>query len=422
MNHTPTGTPHDEPYDARADTAADTAADVLLDDAIRRHDVADATMTPDRIARRDALLTRILAAPPADDAAAPVGEPAEPAQAPALLSQARERRGRDTSGAPARRSRAVRVARWALPAAAAAGLAGVLALTGGPSTPAYASWTPRPTPVTGAERQTAETACRANLAESLRTMADVPADQRPTVDPQAVRTVVAERRGDFVFLSMADDRGSTSQCFFEAGDLSQVRGATGGLATAQSAAPVALTPGQVEAGGAGASSGPEGSYAFTTGRVAAGTRAVTIRTGGQTIQASLAGQHFAAWWPQRVLPPNSVNPPIAYDVTTAAGTVVTDARDVLGSQPPAPGPREIGAIATGGGASQDGSVATVSGRAGAQVASVTVHVDGRTIEAPVTDQVFTAQWPSPATSDPGAMTFDVHLRDGTVLRDQRPVR
>ena len=69
-------------------------------------------------------------------------------------------------------------------------------------------------------------------------------------------------------------------------------------------------------------------------------------------------------------------------------------------------------------------MATVSGRAGADVVSVTIHVDGRTLRAPVTDGSFTAQWPaassaSSASSAAGeAPRFDLHLRDGSVLTDQ----
>lgn len=70
------------------------------------------------------------------------------------------------------------------------------------------------------------------------------------------------------------------------------------------------------------------------------------------------------------------------------------------------------------------------GRAGADVVSVTIHVDGRTLRVPVTDGSFTAQWPA-ASSAPSASSassaageaprFDLHLRDGSVLTDQRPV-
>lgn len=413
--------------------------------AIRRRDVADHTLSPDQAARRDALLASIVggvatardgALDPSDGRGRPdvAGDRSGEATVAAHRRQAGGRGGATAAGSRRASRQAgrppsgrMRVARWAVPAAVAAGLAGVFALgnTVG-SGPAYASWTPDPTPVTGPNLVTAEDSCRASLVDSLAHQGDVPADIRPTTDPASARTVVAERRGDFVFLSMVAADTSTWQCFFRAGDLSRPSGTTGGLATAQSppASTVPVPPGTVEAGGAGSSSGPEGTYAFTVGRVDPGTKAVTVRTGGQTINASVADGHFAAWWPDRERAVNSVQPPIAFDVTRADGQVVTDAPNSFGDPVDgAPiGARQIGAIAQGGGVGEDGSnVATISGRAGADVVSVTVHADGHTVQAPVVDQVFTAQWPAPTAQGPGPATFDLHLRDGSVLLDQRPV-
>lgn len=399
----------------RDDTINDAAADDALDALIAGHDVADTAMTADRAARRDVLLAQILADAPAAD-------PAATAEVDATADAYDTAEVAGTSFAPrGPRRRWMRVARWAVPAAVAAALAGVFAMGNLPGSQgvAYASWTPDPTPLTGQALADAESACRANLAESLTTMQDVPADQRPTVTPEAARTVIAEQRGDFVFLSMVADDTSTAQCFFDAGDLSRVVGSTGGFATAGAPQPEPVPPGQVEAAGAGASSGPQGDYVFTTGRVDPGTRAVTVRTAGQTINASVADGHFAAWWPQRLLGANAPNPPVAYDVTRADGQVVTDAPDLLA--PKAPGPEQIGAISTGGGVSADGPVATLGGQAGERVAAVTIHVDGRTIEAPVSDGVFYAEWPSQGSEMKGTPTFDLRLVDGTVLRDQQPV-
>lgn len=292
-----------------------TSTNAQLDSALRSLDVADRDLGPDQTARKDALLSTLLAEGPISD-----------------LGGGRRTRG---GGRPEHGGRR-RAARWLIPAAAAAGLATVFAVTGGPGgvggSTAYASWSATPQPVDAATRAAAERACRDNLRNDLDRIArDVPAEQRPITDPDALRTVVADKRGAFLFLAMSGSDGSTQECFLRAGDPTRVNGATGGLATKDSVVPVPLGPGEVEWWGGGKSSGPEGSYAFTTGRVGPGVTAVTIRTAGQSIQATVTGGSFAAWWPAAQTPPNAPSPAEAYDLTLAGGRVIKDAPNAAGS-------------------------------------------------------------------------------------------
>ena len=52
---------------------------------------------------------------------------------------------------------------------------------------------------------------------------------------------------------------------------------------------------------------------------------MTIRTAGQSIQATVTGGSFAAWWPAAQTPPNAPGPAEAYDLTLTNGRVVKDA-------------------------------------------------------------------------------------------------
>ncbi len=216
--------------------------------------------------------------------------------------------------------------RWLLPAAAASALAGAVVLGGGGKDhPAYASWTAEPAPVTGEQLAQAERSCRAGIADSLaREREGTPESIRSVVTPESMRLVIAERRGEYVFTGMAAPDGSMSECFFDAG-LSRVSGMTGSWATKDSPPPARLAGGQIEAGGPGMTSGPEGSYAFIQGRVGAGVAKVTLRTGGRTVSATVSNGHFGAWWP--IAQPEKVagpGPDVAYDLTLRDGTVLRD--------------------------------------------------------------------------------------------------
>jgi hypothetical protein len=75
------------------------------------------------------------------------------------------------------------------------------------------------------------------------------------------------------------------------------------------------------------------------------------------------------------------------------------------------------------------TVSATSGRVGPDVVAVTIHAGGRTVEASIVNGTYAAWWPgtafNPATLDAPsgrggpepAITYDVTLRDGTVLQD-----
>lgn len=373
------------------------ADDTTHDADLRTLDAAVGTLTPAQEQRKAALLDEILT----DDTGSVPGAHG------------------GASGTPRPRRTAWR---WMATAAGVAAVAGgLMVFGGGESRTAYASWTPDPHPVSGADLATAEKACRENMRGSMEHLGDQAAEHRTTVEPDTARTVVAERRGDFIFLAMATDDGSTTECFFDAGQPDKVQGSTGGWSTADTPPPARLAPGQVEVYGAGGASGPEGSYSFVRGRVANDVRGAVIRLpDGRAITATVANGSVAAWWPSSEAAASSSAGDLTIDVTTTGGHRIQDAENIAADHTPAPGPREIGRISTGGGAGGAGPVSTLEGAAGADVASVTVRVDGRTVQAPVTEGTFRAEWPTRASGEHGAVSYDLHLRDGSTLTDFTP--
>lgn len=367
------------------------STDVDLDTTLRSLDAAPTRLTHDQLDRKAALLATIL------------GEPVPVVDLAAV-----------------RRRRAGRWVRALIPAAAAAAVVGMLILPGSPGAPrAYASWTPEPRPVVGDALTRSSKACRAAMADTERRGGEVPPELRPDVRAETARTVVAEQRGDFLFVALATDTGATAQCFLSADDPGRVYGTTGSAPTASTPPPVVLAADRIEAEGGGLASGPDGSYAFAQGRVGDDVLAVTLRVDGATIRATVGDGWFAAWWPAPAASGPSPSPIIAYDLTLTNGVVVKDADPGL-VQDKAPGPREIGRIEAGGGATDRGMVQTLAGHAGSDVVAVTVWRGDTSVSVPVTDGVFTATWPSEVADAP-APTYDLTLRDGTILRGQKPV-
>ena len=391
--------------------------DRALDDALRALDVADQRLDESQQARKEALLRDLLE--PSD---ALRGAPED------VTTQGTTDAATAVSGAssasvvPITSRRRRSPVRWLLPAAAAAALVGAMVIAGQPGEKAaYASWTPDPTPVSGEVLSRAEAACRAGWTESSSRDTDLPAELRPTTKAEDLATVVAEQRGDYLFLAMAADDGSTTQCFFDAGAPSRPHGMTGGAATASTPPPAVLAPEQIEGSGGGAASGPEGSYAFSVGRVGDEVKGVTVHADGTDVRATVTNGHFAAWWPSKPVQEPAPSPILRFDVTLADGTVRSDV-DAGPAAPRVtePGPRQVGAVTRGGGVSAQGSVATLAGHVGSEVVGVTVDVGGRKVVATVTDGTFSAEWASPLEGSAPPVTFDLTLRDGTVLPGQQP--
>lgn len=356
-----------------------------LDHTLRTLDVADPELSDAQLARKRELLDGLL------DQSAPV----------ASLDTRR-----------ARRSRAIR---WLAPAAAAAAIAVPLTFWGGPAptnNTALASWTATPHPLSPTLTERTGEACRAAAREDMRRSPAVAADT--TLNPDALRTVVAEQRGEFIFLSMTAPDGSSQECFFSASKPGHVSGATGAWATKTSAAPTTLAATQLEAASGGQSSGPEGSYSFTTGRIGKDVMAVTIHSAGRQVKATVNNGHFAAWWPAPELAPNSPNPTETYDVTLRDGRTLINVPNVYyGGRDQDPAARTVGKLTIGG----SDRMATLGGRVGAQVTGVTVLADGKQARAKIVDGTFAVEFPKGTSLD--NPRFDLTLDDGTVLKDQK---
>lgn len=293
-------------------TPATDLPDVRLDTTLRSLDPASAPLTAAEAERRDALLLELVG----PTAPALHGAHLDADQAARVVELKRRRRRP--------------VLRWALPVAAAAvGIAVVAPMTSGSGhgSDAFASWSAKPAVLAPGAVADAEKACRADLRTSMGHSGDDPAG-RPTVDPAAMHTVIAERRGQAVFLAMADAPGSTYECFFHADDLTTVLSSSGGLRTAASTADRPLRPATAENPQGGMSSEGTVAYAFTVRRVGPGVKAVTIRDGSTTAQATVAHGYYAAWWP--IAAGSHSYEKATVDVTDAQGVVHRDAGVPMG--------------------------------------------------------------------------------------------
>ncbi|MEL4504241.1 hypothetical protein AAEX63_03590 [Luteococcus sp. H138] len=355
-----------------------------LDHTLRTLDIADTELSEAQLTRKQALLDGLLEE-----------------NSPVVSLDARR----------VRRSRAVR---WLLPAAAAAAIAVPLTLWGGPAatrSTAYASWTASGRHIGPDTARTISEACRENVRENLANSA---AGSDTTLSPDALRTVVTEQRGDFLFVAMAAPDGSTQQCFLTASHPTRVEGAAGGWASKDSLPPVVLGPHQVETQTGGQASGAEGDLAFTMGRVGKDITAVTIHIAGRDVEATVSNGHFAAWWPAPELAPNSPKPTETYDVTLANGRTLINVPNVFsGGRDQDPAARTVGKLTIGGGS----QVATLGGRVGAHVTGVTVLADGKQAKARIIDGTFAVEFPKGTKLD--NPRFDLTLDDGTALKDQQ---
>ncbi|WP_127506052.1 hypothetical protein [Actinoplanes solisilvae] len=76
----------------------------------------------------------------------------------------------------------------------------------------------------------------------------------------------------------------------------------------------------------------------------------------------------------------------------------------------------------------DGAVSITEGTVGPDVAGLTVHAGTLTVQATVSNGRWVAWWPGPAVEWVGQaqtrdlMTYDLTLRDGSVIRDAKPWR
>ncbi|WP_432557486.1 hypothetical protein [Granulicoccus sp. GXG6511] len=384
--------------------------DDRLDDLLRTLDPAPDDLGTDARGRADALLEHITATPSPAQPGTPGGPPSDEQRRPTRsLSSGRPR------------------ARWVAIGAAAAAFAVAAATLPSlwPVTPAYATWTAEPIPVTGATRDKAVDACQKVLAE--RATGSRGGGPQPQPRAETARTVLAEQRGEVILVSLVTDNDSTYSCMFDADRPTRPVAGGGGIATTETPPRPPLGPDELRSFGNGLKGGADGGYADTSGRVGADVRSVTIHANGLTLDATVTDGVFAAWWPVQGPFEEPMITDIRFDVTLVDGSVRTGVDDGM-DRGPRPGPREIGRVERGGGVGSDGGIGTAGGLVGSDVIGVTVHADGRDTVAEVRDGTFRARWPLPqgaahaqAATGPSASTYTLTLRDGTVLGHQRPV-
>ncbi len=180
--------------------------------------------------------------------------------------------------------------RWvpALPAlgaltVSAAAVAAVLAVTLGSSAPpAFAGWSPTPTPPAAGQLATAEQACRATVGTPALT----------------------DTRGPYTVSIYAD--ATSSHLCLQGGSLS-IASANSGPTQAD------VPPGQVQLSGSGVENSSGQALTLVDGRIGAGVTSVTIdRSDGGSVQATVSGGWYLAWWPGTARATTA-------DVRTAAG-------------------------------------------------------------------------------------------------------
>ena len=200
-----------------------------------------------------------------------------------------------------------------------AGAAVTALLFGGGS--AFASWTPKPGPLTGSAATHAATTCRAMLAQPDRGEPDV----------------IAERRGEWTYVLIA---GPTSEgaCLM-ADDVVRQKvperhegGFMGSYDTDPPAAPTLPRDRIVQTESMGGSVSTPGRWPFTTddewvswvqGYVGSDVIGVTVHPPvGRDVEASVHGGRFAAWWPGGEVRGDSpgVSGAWTYTVTLADGS------------------------------------------------------------------------------------------------------
>ncbi len=257
--------------------------------ALRDLDPAHMTaLTDEERDRADAMFTRILAAPTQGQAA-------------------------EESDRPRRRRSLV----WVGLVGAAAAAVPALVLGGGS---AFASWTPKPEPLTDATE--AATTCRAAL-------------QMPD---EGERVVIAERRGGWTYVLIAGPTAEGTCLMLDdlVGSQDPADRTEKGFFGTYETEPVEAPPvardrivetgsmqGSVRAPGALPFTTDDGWFSWVAGHVGGDVSGVTVHPPiGPDVEASVANGRFAAWWPSDQ--PDSENLEVmeawTYTVTLADGT------------------------------------------------------------------------------------------------------
>ncbi len=214
--------------------------------------------------------------------------------------------------------------RWMLTVAglAAAAVTGVVLVGTLTPTPAYASWSPTPTPLSTGELAIAGTACVDSGGQT------------------GAKVVLAERRGDWIGVAATTPYPGVVTCLVylpiganrAAHVMSSFSGGQGAIPTQGQFTDGAISEYQ-QRGIFGIGTSP--AAAFNVGDVGPDVSAVDITTAdGELVHATVHEGRFIAWWPGSAFGDKTEGnggpaPDLSYQITLTDGTVINNAQPVL---------------------------------------------------------------------------------------------
>jgi hypothetical protein len=201
----------------------------------------------------------------------------------ARIDPAASARLRSVDYRPRRRGRPTLAAAGALGASATTAAVLAVVMLGSNATPAFAGWSPRPTSPVAGQLAAADQACSASLGTP----------------------VLTDTRGPYTASIYAD--ATSSHTCLQGGALSIA-------ASNKQPEQGNVLAGQVQLAGSGMQDSSGHALTLVEGRVGTGVTSVTIdRSDGSSIQATVAGGWYLAWWP-------GTTPATTAAVTSATGT------------------------------------------------------------------------------------------------------
>ncbi|HEV7942696.1 MAG TPA: hypothetical protein VGP17_07845 [Solirubrobacteraceae bacterium] len=201
-------------------------------------------------------------------------------------------------------------------AAAAGAIVSVIGLGAGTQT-AFAGWSASPTAPASGQTAAAEAACLARVPSSsdAERARDDGTAHAPVMEallkiaPDEWRTVLADTRGSFTMIMLEAAKGQAQASCLSSPSSSVISiGPVGGRV----ASPAAGQAQVVSSGSQRASAGNQ--FTYTEGRVGVGVTGVSILLAdGTHVSATVANEHFAAWWP-------GSQQAVSQEVATSSGT------------------------------------------------------------------------------------------------------
>ncbi len=261
--------------------------DSTIDTTLRSLDTGSTELTSEQAAHKDALLATIVATGP-NSTITPIG-----------------------------RARHNRMIRWAAPVAAAVALGVSITYVAGPQShqTAYASWTSIPQAAPSAVTTPAAQAC---LKSASNNQAHDQQQHPIGPNPDTFRTTITETRGKYTYVLLTTPDNGFQQCLLRTADPNTVVGSTGSWLSDPLPPP---KPTQIHQYAGGMTSGDEGTYNYSSGRVGATVTKVVVHSAGATIIATVSHGYYAAWWPTNKA--GQTDPDETYDLTLTDGTVLT---------------------------------------------------------------------------------------------------